>query len=82
MPGNHFAIEVKNLKALRKELEDKKVVIKEAVVLSDRERFYLINPFDTQIRAFNVGFGFFANRLCPTAFYSSENNLGINRPIA
>lgn len=49
MPGNHFAVEVKNIKELRKELESKHVVIKESVPIADRERFYLVDPFDNYI---------------------------------
>lgn len=49
MPGAHFAIEVENIKTFREELQEKGVAIKEAVTLADRDRFYLVDPFDNYI---------------------------------
>jgi len=45
MLGRHTALEVKNIKEVRKTLEDAKAVIHEAVVLADRDRFYTEDPF-------------------------------------
>jgi len=42
---HHIGIEIKNLSATRKELEAKGAQTRDAVILSDRERFYLIDPF-------------------------------------
>ncbi len=49
MPGNHFSLEIVNLKKFRKEIESKGAVIKEAESLPDRERFYLVDPFENYI---------------------------------
>jgi catechol 2,3-dioxygenase-like lactoylglutathione lyase family enzyme len=45
MLGRHTAIEVKNIKEVRKAMEDAGVVIHEAVVLADRDRYYSEDPF-------------------------------------
>jgi catechol 2,3-dioxygenase-like lactoylglutathione lyase family enzyme len=43
--NRHIAFEVENLPAVRQYLEGKRAVIKEAVVMPDRNRFYLLDPF-------------------------------------
>jgi extradiol dioxygenase family protein len=43
--NRHIAIEVEDLPALRRYLEDKQATIREAVVMPDRDRFYLLDPF-------------------------------------
>lgn len=45
MPGRHVAFEVKNLAAIRKDFEAKKLDMRKAVPLPDRDRFYLVDPF-------------------------------------
>ena len=45
MLGHHVAIEVKNIKEVEKTLKDAGVVLHEAVVLADRDRFYAEDPF-------------------------------------
>lgn len=45
LPGHHVALEVKNIKQVRKALEKEKVAIREAVTLPDRDRFYAQDPF-------------------------------------
>lgn len=41
----HFALEVKNIHEVEKYLKGKGVVIREAVPISDRDRFYAVDPF-------------------------------------
>ncbi len=43
--NRHVAVEVKDLHAVRAYLEEKGVEIREAVVIPDRERFYVLDPF-------------------------------------
>ncbi len=43
--NRHVAIEVEDLPALRRYLEGKGATIREAVVMPDRDRFYLLDPF-------------------------------------
>jgi len=43
--NRHVAIEIDNLPALRRYLEEKGATIREAVVIPDRDRFYLLDPF-------------------------------------
>jgi catechol 2,3-dioxygenase-like lactoylglutathione lyase family enzyme len=43
--NRHVAFEVEDLPAVRRYLESKRAVIREAVVLPDRDRFYLLDPF-------------------------------------
>jgi catechol 2,3-dioxygenase-like lactoylglutathione lyase family enzyme len=43
--NRHVALEVKNLAAVRAYLESKKAEIREAVVIPDRDRFYVLDPF-------------------------------------
>ena len=43
--NRHVAIEVEDLPALRRYLESKQATIREAVVMPDRDRFYLLDPF-------------------------------------
>lgn len=45
LPGCHLALEVKNIKKVREHFEKHKVKIDEAVLLEDRERFYVSDPF-------------------------------------
>ena len=45
LPGRHVALEVKNIHTVRRELEKHGVPIRDAVELSDRDRFYTIDPF-------------------------------------
>ena len=49
LPGYHMALEVKNIKAFKQDLIKKGAEIKEAVVIPDRERFYVVDPFDNYI---------------------------------
>ena len=43
--NRHVAIEVEDLPAFRRYLEGKQATIREAVVIPDRDRFYLLDPF-------------------------------------
>jgi catechol 2,3-dioxygenase-like lactoylglutathione lyase family enzyme len=43
--SRHPAFEVKNIAAVRKEFEQKGADIREAVVIPDRDRFYIVDPF-------------------------------------
>ncbi len=43
--NRHIAIEVKDLQAVRSYLRAKGAQIREAVVMPDRDRFYVIDPF-------------------------------------
>lgn len=43
--NRHVAFEVVDLPAVRKYLESKRATIREAVVMPDRDRFYLLDPF-------------------------------------
>lgn len=43
--NRHIALEVKNLDTVRAYLEEKRVEIREAVVIPDRQRFYVLDPF-------------------------------------
>ena len=43
--NRHPGIEVKNIAKVKQELKQKGATIREAVVINDRERFYLIDPF-------------------------------------
>jgi catechol 2,3-dioxygenase-like lactoylglutathione lyase family enzyme len=43
--NRHIAFEVVDLPAVRRYLESKRVIIREAVVMPDRDRFYLLDPF-------------------------------------
>jgi catechol 2,3-dioxygenase-like lactoylglutathione lyase family enzyme len=43
--NRHIALEVENLPAVRRYLESKQAVIREAVPIPDRDRFYLLDPF-------------------------------------
>jgi catechol 2,3-dioxygenase-like lactoylglutathione lyase family enzyme len=43
--NRHVALEVKNIKAVRAYLEGKGAEIREAVLIPDRERFYVLDPF-------------------------------------
>jgi catechol 2,3-dioxygenase-like lactoylglutathione lyase family enzyme len=43
--NRHIALEVENLPAVRRYLESKRAVIREAVPIPDRDRFYLLDPF-------------------------------------
>ena len=43
--NRHLALEVENLPALRRYLESRGATIREAVVMPDRNRFYLLDPF-------------------------------------
>lgn len=43
--NRHIAFEVVDLPAIRRYLESKRVSIREAVVMPDRDRFYLLDPF-------------------------------------
>jgi len=45
MPGRHFALEVEKLSEIRAKFEKHQVVIREAVSLTDRDRFYAVDPF-------------------------------------
>ncbi len=45
MPGRHFAIEVRKIHDVRKDLEANGIPIHEAVELPDRDRFYCEDPF-------------------------------------
>lgn len=45
----HFAIEIKNIFAARKKLEAQGAQTRDAVPISDRDRFYLIDPFGNYI---------------------------------
>ncbi len=43
--NRHLAFEVEDLPAVRRYLENNGATIREAVPMSDRERFYLLDPF-------------------------------------
>jgi len=43
--NRHLAVEVKDIGAVRNRLRAQGLEIREAVVIPDRERFYLIDPF-------------------------------------
>ena len=43
--NRHIALEVVDLPAVRRYLEGKRVAIREAVPMPDRDRFYLLDPF-------------------------------------
>jgi catechol 2,3-dioxygenase-like lactoylglutathione lyase family enzyme len=43
--NRHIAIEIDDLPALRRYLESQHATIREAVVMPDRDRFYLLDPF-------------------------------------
>jgi catechol 2,3-dioxygenase-like lactoylglutathione lyase family enzyme len=43
--NRHVALEVRNIKAVRSYLESRKAEIREAVLIPDRERFYVLDPF-------------------------------------
>ena len=43
--NRHVALEVKDLPAARRYLEEKGATIREAVSMPDRDRFYLLDPF-------------------------------------
>jgi hypothetical protein len=43
--NRHVALEVKELKTVRAYLESKNAKIREAVVIPDRERFHVLDPF-------------------------------------
>jgi catechol 2,3-dioxygenase-like lactoylglutathione lyase family enzyme len=43
--NRHVAMEIEDLRAVRGYLEENNAVIREAVALPDRERFYLLDPF-------------------------------------
>ncbi len=43
--NRHIAFEVVDLPAVRRYLESKRVTIREAVAMPDRDRFYLLDPF-------------------------------------
>jgi catechol 2,3-dioxygenase-like lactoylglutathione lyase family enzyme len=45
--NRHIALEVHDLKKVRAYLESKGATIREAVVMPDRDRFYLLDPFGT-----------------------------------
>ena len=49
LPGYHMALEVKDIKELKQQIIAKGAEIKEAVVIPDRERFYVVDPFDNYI---------------------------------
>jgi catechol 2,3-dioxygenase-like lactoylglutathione lyase family enzyme len=49
MLGRHVALEVKDIKAVRKTIVDSGAVIHEAVALPDRDRFYCEDPFGNVI---------------------------------
>lgn len=43
--NRHPGLEIKNIAAVRKELESKGAETRDAVLIPDRDRFYLIDPF-------------------------------------
>ncbi|MCE0524035.1 MAG: VOC family protein [Methylacidiphilales bacterium] len=43
--NRHIALEIEDLPSLRRYLESKNATIREAVVMPDRDRFYLLDPF-------------------------------------
>ena len=43
--NRHIAVEVSDLQAVRSFLEEKGAEIREAVVIPDRDRFYVLDPF-------------------------------------
>jgi catechol 2,3-dioxygenase-like lactoylglutathione lyase family enzyme len=43
--NRHIAVEVNELRAVRSSLEEKGAQIREAVVIPDRDRFYVLDPF-------------------------------------
>jgi catechol 2,3-dioxygenase-like lactoylglutathione lyase family enzyme len=43
--NRHVAVEVKDLHSVRTYLEEKGAEVREAVVIPDRERFYVLDPF-------------------------------------
>lgn len=47
--SRHPGLEVKNIAAVKKELESKGAKIREAVPIPDRDRFYVIDPFGNYI---------------------------------
>lgn len=56
MPGRHIAIEVAHIDEFKAELIAQKADIREAVVIPDRQRFYLVDPFGNflEIIEFNI----------------------------
>ncbi len=49
LESRHFALEVRNIAAVRREYESKGAEIREAVILPDRDRFYVLDPFGNYI---------------------------------
>lgn len=47
--NRHPALEVKDIKAVRKHYTDMGADIREAVVIPDRDRFYVVDPFGNYI---------------------------------
>lgn len=47
--SRHFALEVKDIAKVRKEYESKGAGIREAVVIPDRDRFYVLDPWGNYI---------------------------------
>lgn len=47
--SRHFALEVSNIANYRKYLEGKGADIREAVIIPDRDRFYVVDPFGNYI---------------------------------
>jgi catechol 2,3-dioxygenase-like lactoylglutathione lyase family enzyme len=43
--NRHVAVEVRNIRAVRDYFEKQGAEIREAVVIADRERFYVLDPF-------------------------------------
>jgi catechol 2,3-dioxygenase-like lactoylglutathione lyase family enzyme len=43
--NRHVALEIENLPAVRRYLESQGATIREAVLMPDRDRFYLLDPF-------------------------------------
>ena len=43
--NRHVALEIQDLRAVRRDLESNHAAIREAIALPDRDRFYLLDPF-------------------------------------
>jgi len=52
--NRHVAIEVEDLPALRRYLEGRQAIIREAVVMPDRDRFYLLDPFGNHFELLEI----------------------------
>ncbi len=45
LPGRHIALEIKNIQHVRELLHNEGITLYEGVTLTDRDRFYAVDPF-------------------------------------